>query len=61
VPLVSFSVRMRGLGILPELLEGCCTAAALTAQQLSSPLNCPPAFDRHIVVIRKVISYKTTA
>jgi len=57
----AFGGAAGSLGIPPELLEGCCTAAALTAQQLSSPINRPLAFDRHMVVIRKVISYKTTA
>lgn len=56
-----FGAHTRFGHIAGQLLEGCCSAAALTARQLSSPINRPPVFDRHLVVVRKVINAKTVA
>lgn len=56
-----FGAHARLGHIAGQLLEGCCSAAALTARQLSSPINRPPVFDRHLVVVRKVINAKTVA
>ncbi|WP_132325129.1 MULTISPECIES: hypothetical protein [Methylomonas] len=54
-----FGAHVRLGNTAGQLFKGCCSAADLTAKQLSSPIKRPPVFDRNLVVIRKVINAKT--